>query len=59
MSTESCCSFVPLNAVWLNRSRAKPVTRTSRRRSTVFAEPVKTKMPSEVAGVAVTDRDPG
>ena len=41
--------FVPLNAVWLNRSRANPVTRTKSPASTVFAEPVKTKMPSEVA----------
>ena len=41
--------FVPLIAVWLNRSRAKPVTRTTWPADTVFAVPVKTKIPSEVA----------
>jgi hypothetical protein len=42
--------FEPLIVVWSNRSRAKPVTRTTSPAFTRFELPVNTKMPSEVAG---------
>ena len=44
--------FEPLIAVWLDRSRAKPVTLTACPRLTRLLLPVNTKMPSEVAGSA-------
>ena len=47
--TAAVLLFEPLSVVWLKRSRAKPVTRTKSPTLTVFAPPVKTKMPSEVA----------
>ena len=43
--------LVPFSAVWLKRSRANPLTRTTCPAMTVFALPVKTKMPSEVAAL--------
>ena len=49
--TAAVLLFEPLIVVWLKRSRAKPVTRTTWPTLTGFASPVKTKMPSEVAAL--------
>ena len=48
--------FVALIVVWLKRSRAKPVTRTTWPTLTRSVAPVNTKMPSDVAGSASPTR---
>ena len=49
--TAAVSLFEPLIVVCAKRSRAKPVTRTRSPTLTVFAAPVKTKMPSDVAAL--------